>query len=172
MHLHRHLKECVIDCGPVHEFWCFRFERFNGILGAMQVNGRSVQIQLIRKLLAGRFVWDVKFPSEFQEHFLPFFSQESHDLSENFGVNNATKLFNIAYYLNLRDFQWGDLTLVSPPNSFKHFALNPDELRLLFECYKALYPREEIELSSSIARKFSNVLLGTESLDQSRTAVT
>ena len=65
MHLHRHLKECVIDCGPVRAFWCFRFERFNGILGAMQVNGRSVQIQLIRKILAGRFVWDVKFPSEF-----------------------------------------------------------------------------------------------------------
>ena len=40
--------------------------------------------------------------------------------------------------------------------------MNPDELRLLFECYKALYPREEIELCSSVARKFSNVLLGTE----------
>ena len=40
MHLHCHLKECVIDCGPVHAFWCFSFEQFNGILGAMQVNGR------------------------------------------------------------------------------------------------------------------------------------
>ena len=49
IHFHCHLKECVIDCGPVHAFWCFSFERFNGILGAMQVNGRSVQIQLIRK---------------------------------------------------------------------------------------------------------------------------
>ena len=64
MHLHCHLKECVIDCGPVHAFRCFSFERFNGILGAMQVNGRSVEVQLMRKLLAGRFVWDVKFPSE------------------------------------------------------------------------------------------------------------
>ena len=31
MHLHCHLKECVIDCGPVHAFWFFIFERFNGI---------------------------------------------------------------------------------------------------------------------------------------------
>ena len=153
MHLHCHLKECVIDCGPVHAFWCFSFERFNGILGAMQVNGRSVEIQLMRKLLAGRFVWDVKFPSEFQEIFLPFFFHESHDLYENFVVNNATSLFNSAYCLNLGDFQWSDLTLVSLLSSFKHFALNPDELRLLFECYKALNPREEIELSSSVARK-------------------
>ena len=87
MHLHCHLKECVIDCGPVHAFWCFSFERFNEILGAMQVNRKSVEIQLMCKLLAGRFVWDVKFPSEFQKHFLPFFSQESYDLSENLVVN-------------------------------------------------------------------------------------
>ena len=116
----------------------------------------------MRKLLVGRFVWDAKFPSEFQENFLPFFSQESHDLYENFVVNNATSLFNSAYCLNLGDFQWSDLTLVSLPSSFKHFALNSDELRLLFECYKALYPREEIELSSSVAHKFSNVSLCTE----------
>ena len=91
MHLHCHLKECVIDCGPVHAFWFFSFERFNGILGTMQVNGRSVEIQLMRKLIAWRFVWDVKFPNEFQEHFLPFFAiffsqNESNDLSENFVV--------------------------------------------------------------------------------------
>ena len=73
MHLHCHLTECVIDCGPVHAFWCFSFELFNGILRAMQVNGRSVEVQLMRKLLAGRFVWDVKLPSEFRESFMPFF---------------------------------------------------------------------------------------------------
>ena len=43
MHLHCHLKERVIDCRPVHAFWCFSFECFNGILGTMQVNGRSVE---------------------------------------------------------------------------------------------------------------------------------
>ena len=156
MHLHFHLKECVIDFGPVHAFWCFSFERFNGILGTMQVNGRSVEIQLMRKLMSGRFVWDVKFPNEFQEHFLPEME------FENLVVKNATKLFNSAYCLSLGDFQWSDLTLVSLPNSCKHFALDPGELRVLFDCYKTLCPREEIELFSSVARKFSNVLFGTE----------
>ena len=50
MHLHCHLKDCVIDCGPAHAIWCF-----NGILGSMQNNGRSVEVQLIRKLLVGLF---------------------------------------------------------------------------------------------------------------------
>ena len=41
-------------------------------------------------------------------------------------------------------------------------VLDAGEVRVLLECYKTLYPREEIELSSSVARKFSNVVLGTE----------
>ena len=162
MHLHCHLKECVIDCGPVHAFWCFSFERFNGILGAMQVNGRSVEVQLMRKLLAGRFLWDVKFPSEFQKKFMPFFAQEKGDFSDHFIVSNAIQLFNSARCLNLGDFQWSDLTLVGLPNRFKHFVLDSDELRVLIDCCKTMYPREKIELTSSVARKYSSIMLGTE----------
>ena len=34
MHLHGHLVECIEDFGPVYSFWCFAFERMNGILGS------------------------------------------------------------------------------------------------------------------------------------------
>ena len=146
MHLHCHLKECIIDCGPVHAFWCFSFQRFNGILDSMQVNGRSVEVYLMRKLLAGRFVWDAKFPTEFQDTFMPFFTQERNDAAESLIVKNATALFYSACCLNLGDFQWSDLTLVNLPNSFKHFALDSDELSVLLECYKTLYPHEPVEL--------------------------
>ena len=129
--------------------WCFSYERFNGILGAMQVNGRSVEVQPMRKLLAGRFVWDVKFPSEFQENFMPFFAQEKADFSDHFIVSNVTQLFNSARCLNLGDFCWSDLTLVGLPNTFKHFVLNSDELRVLLDCYETMYPREKIELTSN-----------------------
>ena len=85
----------------------------------MQVNGRSVEVQLIRKLLAGRFVWDVKLPGEFPENFMPFFGQEKGDFSDHFIVSNATQLFNSARCLNLGDICWSDLTLVGLPNRFK-----------------------------------------------------
>ena len=29
MHLHAHLKDCILDFGPVYSFWLFSFERFN-----------------------------------------------------------------------------------------------------------------------------------------------
>ena len=33
MHMHCHLGACVEDYGPLHGFWLFAFERYNGILG-------------------------------------------------------------------------------------------------------------------------------------------
>jgi hypothetical protein len=38
MHMHGHLSECVRDYGPLHAFWLFSFERYNGLLGAQPNN--------------------------------------------------------------------------------------------------------------------------------------
>ena len=34
MHLHTHLKQYILDYGPLHAFWCYPFEWYNGILGS------------------------------------------------------------------------------------------------------------------------------------------
>ena len=33
LHLYLHICECALDYGPLSSFWCFSFERMNGILG-------------------------------------------------------------------------------------------------------------------------------------------
>ena len=33
LHLSLHLRNCSYDFGPLYTFWCFSFERMNGILG-------------------------------------------------------------------------------------------------------------------------------------------
>lgn len=48
MHLHLHLKDCLLD-GPVHAFWCYAFERFNGVLGSIHTNRKSIECQLMKK---------------------------------------------------------------------------------------------------------------------------
>ena len=45
MHLHCHLKESLYDYGPIHNFWLFSFERYNGILEHFPSNKRSLEIQ-------------------------------------------------------------------------------------------------------------------------------
>ena len=38
MHMHGHLSECIKDYGPLHAFWLFSFEHYNGLLGAQPNN--------------------------------------------------------------------------------------------------------------------------------------
>ena len=47
--MHNHLKDCIPDVGPLHSFWCFAFERCNGILEKMQMSWKAPEIQLIHK---------------------------------------------------------------------------------------------------------------------------
>jgi hypothetical protein len=35
LHLSLHLHECAKDFGPLYAFWCFSFERMNGVLGEL-----------------------------------------------------------------------------------------------------------------------------------------
>ena len=49
LHLHGHLKECLLDFGPANAFWLFACERLNGILGAVSTNHHSIEAQLIKK---------------------------------------------------------------------------------------------------------------------------
>ena len=46
MHLHLHLKGCLIDYGPLYAFWCFAFERYNGMLGSFPTNQKNIEPQL------------------------------------------------------------------------------------------------------------------------------
>ena len=50
MHLHCHIKECLLDYGPGCSFWLFTCERMNGFLGAVPTNHHSIEIQLMCKL--------------------------------------------------------------------------------------------------------------------------
>lgn len=47
MHLHCHLKECIIDYGPPYAFWVYAFERCNGYLGQYPNNRKSIEFQLM-----------------------------------------------------------------------------------------------------------------------------
>ena len=42
MHLHGHLQDCILDYGSVYSFWCFSFERYNGIMGDYHTNNVNV----------------------------------------------------------------------------------------------------------------------------------
>lgn len=84
MHMHCHLSQCVHDYGPIYSFWLFSFERYNGHLGNMPNNSRSIEMQLMRRFLRDSFVYSLELPSlyfdEFSKHF-PCMTQDVSDKS-------------------------------------------------------------------------------------------
>ena len=49
LYMHCHLKEFVLDVGPLHCFWCFSFERYYEILEKMKMSLHVPEVQLIYK---------------------------------------------------------------------------------------------------------------------------
>lgn len=70
MHLHGHLKEVVLDYGPMQEFWLFSFERYNGVLGKQPNNNRAIELQLMNRFLRDNLVSSLSYPDDFQELFV------------------------------------------------------------------------------------------------------
>ena len=53
MHMHCHLRACIEDYGPIHGFWLYAFERYNGILGSMPNNNKAIEVQLMNRFFTG-----------------------------------------------------------------------------------------------------------------------
>ena len=51
MHMHCHLREVLLDYGPVYSYWLFSFVRYNGILGSQPTNNRSIEAQLMQRFI-------------------------------------------------------------------------------------------------------------------------
>ena len=51
LHMACHLKDSLLDFGPLPAFWCFSFERFNGILEGMCRSWIAPEKQMLTKFL-------------------------------------------------------------------------------------------------------------------------
>lgn len=140
MHMHGHLKEILLDYGPVQEFWCFSFKRFNGILGNQPNNNRTIEPQLLQRFLRDRFANSFEYPSEFKDDF------SSIALSEKLvGSVLDTVSFNT-------DF--------SIPNKSTCAVFDSVELIYLKQLYMKMHPEIVGDVTvNHIYRKYSSITL-------------
>ena len=87
MHLHCHVKSCIEDYGPLHGFWLYAFEHYNGILGSAPTNKRSIEIQLMDHFVHDSSVMSEQLPLEFQEQFKRHFSSVLHSSRSHLSVH-------------------------------------------------------------------------------------
>ena len=167
MHLHGHLKECVLDYGPIYHFWCFGFERFNGILSSFKTNNRCIEIQLMRKLFSDHFVSCASLRNGFEEHFRPMFSHHFMNSTENIIdiVKLGPELMNAALSSNLLNIDWKRLESEAHlPRFYRIRTLDSDDLSSLLAVYKLMYGAAISDTSclAKTVRRFGSIFIGAE----------
>ena len=100
MHLHCHLKECILDFGPIHSFWCFSFERYNGILGDLPNNNRSIEVQVMNRFIRDSALTSHPLPDAFNSEFAPLFP---HQKVRGSLLDSATSTSNTTCCLQIPD---------------------------------------------------------------------
>ena len=69
MHMHCHLKDVLLDYGPVYSFWCFSYERYNGILETQPTNNKDIETQLMQRFLCDNNCFAMFQPDLFNREF-------------------------------------------------------------------------------------------------------
>ncbi|XP_035697293.1 uncharacterized protein LOC118430485 isoform X2 [Branchiostoma floridae] len=130
MHLHLHLKDCIIDYGPVYSFWCFSFERYNGMLGKYNHNNRNIELQIMRQFQQCKQLNTIDWPQDFGERF------------KNLLKGKKTFFASGAQSNPL----WQDLLVidnasrVEPLSPFRNIVIGQAVRRLLYCMYQTMFP--------------------------------
>lgn len=164
MHLHCHLKEVMLDHGPAGSFWCFSFERFNGILGSTPTNKRSLELQIMRRFVISRYFDDAQLPSHFRDEFLGFCSVSFTGDSQNDVSKTEYNyvLQKIACHYPLTGIDWKIKSGITLPSSYKVSYFDTDDMQLIFTVYKIMYPILEISIEDlcETINKFGSIIIG------------
>lgn len=160
MHLHCHLSDCINDYGPLHGFWLYAFERYNGILGSMPNNNRSIEIQLM-----GRFLWESEvlsssFPDAFFDEFSPLFPKHK-TAGSVADTLSAVSCDSIPLPLAMSPMKC-EITF---PNHCTRHVLTSNQKHNLVELYTDLnsISRSELEVCD-VYMKYSSVLVNGKQL--------
>lgn len=172
MHLHMHLVNCLLDYGPVHSFWCFPFERFNGVLGAYHTNKKSIEVQFMTKFLREQAVGALSWPDNTTE-FQALLKEEVKGSVGETGNVDVISMMELATVHNLQTISYKkpnrDVLKLIPP--LKEKVLSSDDSKKLRSVYEQLYPSRTISLMSRFISQcrrimFANELIGSGNLKE------
>ena len=152
MHLMHHLRDCIQDYGSVYSFWCFSFERFNGILGKFKTNNHSISIQIMR-----RFVSSTQLLQNVPECLLKFSKSESE-------INAFSSIYELVKIRNSTNVNPDllQLTTEKPLSVLHQFALHSDDLFHLTSLFNKVYKNDVVKRVALMAKKAKRVSIGNE----------
>lgn len=167
-----HLSQCLLDYGPVHSFWCFPFERYNGLLGAYHTNKKSIETQIMNKFIKNQLIRAVSPSNNSNELLELLHVQTEAKGSIHDTVVDNLNVFSLIALATLRVFgscsyalsDYKEIVCTIPPVNEKVFSNNKyEQLKMI---YKQLYRGKSITHFSQFYHqcrriKFANEIIGS-----------
>lgn len=163
MHLHCHLKQSLFDYGPIHNFWLFSYERYNGILENFPSNNRSLEIQLMQRFIQECSLHSSysSLPDIYRSDFQDIFQKDLEPALQGSLQVTIHSRSNIRFNpLNVTDWTLSSLpNEVAFPKGYCRSVLSDERLSQLKRVYSAYYPlsQESIFLNTT-CNKFSSIV--------------
>ena len=153
MHMQLHIKQCVLNYGPVYAYWCFPFERFNGVLGSFQSKWASPELQMLRKFLTYQGILHSDISSSLPSELCEFFHRQLGTQGEVYISEGSVEQSHVdASYL--LEFKRNATCIPSQINAEESVQLtvlrrcqkyfSHSQVSWLSEIYRILYTTEEL----------------------------
>ena len=165
MHFSCHIRECVHDYGPLYGFWLFSFERYNGILGSIPNNNRSVELQFMNRFLRDSVLSSIPPPEEFKKEFTSVFSTAHQNVGAVLDTINPSTQPQAAVGINNQQKNWTidcSQMHISLPSCCSRALFNASEIVGLTELYSRLHstPPSSIQINAAFLKYSSASLNG------------
>jgi len=163
IHLHLHLRDCMLDYGPVHSMWCFPFERFNKVLGSYHTNNKNIESQIMKKFLLQQRIKSLSNDDVFEDFQELFDNTSKGSLSE---TDNSYS-FQLMELAKLRtfgtlSFKFHELNNIHTITDGNEIVLASDHAKYLQIIYQQLYPQKQVAHFSPFCKKYSSISIGNE----------
>ena len=173
MHMVCHLKDLILDYGPVTGFWCFSFERYNGILENMQKSWINPEKQLFFKFTDLQLV-NTQTISIAEDDFVSIAFKTITMLRNSSATRNTGSVQLMGYesidLIQQLSSRTGPTCHIDPEEKQYHGIIQPlykkcltdEEIEHIGHVYKALYPNNRIVHVSRFCSKFKKLIINGE----------
>ena len=168
MHLHVHLKDTLLDFGPLHSTWCFAFERYNGYFGNIPNNKHCIEVQFMKTFLKSQHIRSLSHKISDVEFMQLLPVSESLDVSLS-----SIKDSDILQFLRLShgpfepDMSYVDNEHLTFHGVCKECIFTSVEIKTLSNLYSQLNPTKTIEYVSPFYQRYGKVSVGGDILGSS-----
>ena len=100
MQLHLHLIDTVLNFGSLYSTWCFSFERYNGMLGSLPTNKKTIEVQFMRRFIEGQHIHSLLSKVDDRELIVLF---------PKSNISNASSIKSDSDLLHLLELSHGSL---------------------------------------------------------------